>query len=150
MIMLLIIGAYILMKFLAVSQLTTAMSTFIGGLDVPNMVIFAGIVLLYIVLGMFLDIISAVILTIPVIFPMAMALGFDPVWYGIVVVILVEMGLVTPPVGMDAYLLAGAIDIPVTKVFRSIMPFLAAEVLCIVLLAAFPNIVLWLPSTMQQ
>jgi TRAP-type C4-dicarboxylate transport system permease large subunit len=125
------------------------MSSFIGGLDVPNVVIFAGVVILYIILGMFLDIISAVILTIPVIFPMVMALGFDPIWYGIVTVILVEMGLVTPPVGMDAFLLAGAIDIPVTKIFKSVMPFLAAELVCIVLLVAVPQIVLWLPGTMQ-
>ena len=148
LVMLLIIGAYILMKFLAVSQLTTLMSTFIAGLAVPNVVIFAGIVVLYIVLGMFLDIISAVILTIPVIFPMVMALGFDPVWYGVVVVVLVEMGLVTPPVGMDAFMLSGAIDVPVTKIFRSVIPFLLAEVVCIALLVAFPQIVLWLPGTM--
>jgi len=148
LVMLLIIGAYILMKFLAVSQLTTLMSTFIAGLAVPNVVIFAGIVVLYIILGMFLDIISAVILTIPVIFPMVMALGFDPVWYGVVVVVLVEMGLVTPPVGMDAFMLSGAIDVPVTKIFRSVIPFLLAEVVCIALLVAFPQIVLWLPGTM--
>jgi len=148
LVMLLIIGAYILMKFLAVSQLTTLMSTFIAGLAVPNVVIFAGIVVLYIILGMFLDIISAVILTIPVIFPMVMALGFDPVWYGVVVVVLVEMGLVTPPVGMDAFMLSGAIDVPVSKIFRSVIPFLLAEVVCIALLVAFPQIVLWLPGTM--
>jgi len=148
LVMLLIIGAYILMKFLAVSQLTTLMSTFIAGLAVPNVVVFAGIVVLYIILGMFLDIISAVILTIPVIFPMVMALGFDPVWYGVVVVVLVEMGLVTPPVGMDAFMLSGAIDVPVTKIFRSVIPFLLAEVVCIALLVAFPQIVLWLPGTM--
>jgi len=148
LVMLLIIGAYILMKFLAVSQLTTLMSTFISDLAVPNMVIFAGIVILYIILGMFLDIISAVILTIPVIFPMVMALGFDPIWYGVMVVILVEMGLVTPPVGMDAFMLSGAISIPVSKIFKSVIPFLAAEVVCIILLAAFPQIALWLPGTM--
>jgi C4-dicarboxylate transporter DctM subunit len=149
MIMLLIIGAYILMKFLAVSQLTTAMSELVAGLAVSRMVIFAGIVILYIILGMFLDIISAVILTTPVIFPLvAHTLGFDPIWFGIVVVILVEMGLVTPPVGMDAFMLAGAINIPVGKIFRSIVPFLIAEVVCIILLILFPQIALWLPGTM--
>ena len=148
LIMLLIIGAYILMKFLAVSQLTTVMSMFISELNVPSMVIFMGIVVLYIILGMFLDIISAVILTIPVIFPMVMALGFDPVWYGVAVVIMVEMGLVTPPVGMDAFLLSGAINVPVTKVFKSVLPFLIMALVCLALLAAFPQIALWLPGTM--
>jgi tripartite ATP-independent transporter DctM subunit len=148
LVMLLIIGAYILMKFLAVSRLTILMGTTVAGLDVPPMVIFAGIVLLYIILGMFLDIISAVILTIPVIYPLVIALGFDPIWYGVIVVILVEMGLVTPPVGMDAFVLSGAINIPVGNIFRSVLPFLIAMLVCIVLLAAFPQIALWLPGTM--
>lgn len=148
LVMLLIIGAYILMKFLAVSQLTTLMGTTVAGLDVPPMVIFAGIVVLYVILGMFLDIISAVILTIPVIFPLVISLGFDPIWFGVIVVVLVEMGLVTPPVGLDVFVLSGAIDIPVSKIFRSVLPFLLAMIICIVLLAAFPQIVLWLPGTM--
>jgi tripartite ATP-independent transporter DctM subunit len=148
MVMLLIIGAYILMKFLAVSQLTIFMGTTVAGLDVPTGVIFIGIVLLYIILGMFLDIISAVILTIPVIFPLVEGLGLDPIWFGVIVVILVEMGLVTPPVGLDAFVLAGAIDIPVSKVFWSVLPFLVAELVCIVFLYFFKDIALWLPGTM--
>jgi C4-dicarboxylate transporter DctM subunit len=149
MVMLLIIGAYILMKFLAVSQLTTAIGELVAGLAVSRMVIFAGVVVLYIILGMFLDIISAVILTTPVIFPLVVhTLGFNPIWFGAIVVILVEMGLVTPPVGMDAFMLAGAINVPVGKIFRSILPFLIAEVVCIVLLVLFPQIALWLPGTM--
>jgi tripartite ATP-independent transporter DctM subunit len=148
MVMLLIIGAYILMKFLAVSQLTIFMGETVAGLDVPTGVIFIGIVLLYIILGMFLDIISAVILTIPVIFPLIQGLGLDPIWFGVIVVILVEMGLVTPPVGMDAFVLAGAIDIPVGTIFRSVLPFLIAMLVCIALLYFIPDIALWLPSTM--
>ncbi len=150
MIMLLIIGAYILMKFLAVSQLTTAMGELIAGLEVSRYLILLGVVVLYIILGMFLDIISAVILSIPVIFPLVVhTLGFDPIWFGIIVVILVEMGLVTPPVGMDAFLLSGAINVKVGKIFRSIVPFLIAEAICIAVLIALPQIALWLPGTMQ-
>jgi tripartite ATP-independent transporter DctM subunit len=149
MVMLLIIGAYILMKFLAVSQLTTAMGEFVAGLEVSRYLILLGVIVLYIILGMFLDIISAVILTTPVIFPLIVhTLGFNPIWFGTIVVILVEMGLVTPPVGMDAFLLAGAINVPVGKVFRSILPFLIAELVCIIILILFPEIALWLPSTM--
>jgi len=148
LVMLLIIGAYILMKFLAVSQLTNLLSEMIANSSVPNLVIFAMIVVLYIILGMFLDVISATILTIPIIFPLVMSLGFDPVWYGIISVILIEMGLVTPPVGMDVFMLSGAINIPVTKIFKSVVPFLIADVCCIVLLVIFPQIALWLPSTM--
>ena len=149
LVMLLIMGAYILMKFLAVSKLTILMGTTVAGLDVPPLVIFAGIVLLYIILGMFLDIISAVILTIPVIYPMVIALGFDPIWFGVIVMILVEMGLVTPPVGLDVFVLSGAIGVPLSTIFRGVAPFLVAMIICIVLLIAFPQIALFLPGTMR-
>jgi len=148
LVMFLIIGAYILMKFLAVSKLTILMGTTVAGLPVSPMVIFAGIVVLYIILGMFLDIISAVILTIPVVYPLILALGFDPIWFGVVITILIEMGLVTPPVGLDAFILSGAIDVPLSTIFRSVVPFLIAEIVCIVLLVIFPQIALFLPSTM--
>jgi len=148
MVFLLIIGAYILMKFLAVSKLPFVLSEHVAGLPLPRMVIFAGIVLLYIVLGMFLDIFSAVIITIPVIYPLILALGFDPIWFGVIVVIVCQMGLITPPVGLDVFVLSGAIDVPLFTIFRGVVPFLLAMIIGIILLAAFPQIALFLPSTM--
>lgn len=148
MVFLLIIGAYILMKFLAVSKLPFVLSEQVAGLPLPRMVIFAGIVLLYIILGMFLDIFSAVIITIPVIYPLILALGFDPIWFGVIVVIVCEMGLITPPVGLDVFVLSGAIDVPLFTIFRGVVPFLVAMIIGIILLAAFPQIALFLPSTM--
>ena len=145
---LLIIGAFILMKFLAISKLPFLLGDTIAGLPVPPMVIFAAIVLLYIILGMFLDIISAVILTIPIIYPLVLSLGFDPIWFGVIVVIVIEMGLVTPPVGLDVFILSGAVDVPLFTIFRGVLPFLVAMIICIVLLIAFPQIALWLPGTM--
>ena len=145
---LLIIGAFILMKFLAISKLPFLLGDTIAGLPVPTMVIFAAIVILYIILGMFLDIISAVILTIPIIYPLSLSLGFDPIWFGVVLVILIEMGLVTPPVGLDVFILSGAIDVPLFTIFRGVLPFLVAMIICIILLAAFPQIALFIPSTM--
>jgi tripartite ATP-independent transporter DctM subunit len=147
-IMLLIIGAYILMKFLAVSQLTLALGSVVTELAVPRMVIFAAIVVLYLILGMFLDIVSAVILTIPVLYPAVIALGFDPIWYGVMVVILIEIGLVSPPVGMDAFVLSGVTGIPLGTIFRGAVPFLIAMLVCIVILIVFPQIALFLPGTM--
>ncbi len=147
-IMLLIIGAYILMKFLAVSKLTLMLGTTVANLPVPPMAIFAAIAILYIILGMFLDIVSAVILTIPVLYPVVISLGFDPIWYGVMVVILIEMGLVTPPVGMDAFILSGVTGIPLSKIFRGAVPFLVAIIIGIIILAIFPQIALFLPSTM--
>jgi tripartite ATP-independent transporter DctM subunit len=145
---LLIIGAYILMKFLAVSRLPFMLSETVAGLPLPRMAIFAGIMLLYVILGMFLDIFSAVIITIPVIFPLIVALGFDPIWFGVVLVIVIEMGLVTPPVGLDVFILSGAIDVPLFTIFRGVLPFLLAMIVGIILLAVFPQIALFLPSTM--
>jgi tripartite ATP-independent transporter DctM subunit len=148
MIFLLIIGAFILMKFLAVTKLPFLLADTIAGLPVPTMVIFAAIVLLYLILGMFLDIVSAVILTIPVIYPLVLTLGFDPIWFGVVVVIVIEMGLVTPPVGMDVFILAGAIDTPLFTIFRGVVPFVIAMIIGIILIASFPQIALFLPNTM--
>jgi C4-dicarboxylate transporter DctM subunit len=147
-IMLLIIGAYLLMKFLAVSKLTILLGTTVANLPVPPMAIFAAIAILYIILGMFLDIVSAVILTIPVLYPVVLSVGFDPIWYGVMMVVLIEMGLVTPPVGMDAFILSGVTGIPLSTIFRGAVPFLVAVIICIIILAIFPQIALFLPNTM--
>lgn len=148
MVFLLIIGAYILMKFLAVSKLPFMLSETVAALPLPPMVIFAGILLLYVILGMFLDIFSAVIITIPVIYPLILTMGFDPIWFGVIMVIVIEMGLVTPPVGLDVFVLSGAIDVPLVVIFRGVVPFLLAMIVCIILLTIFPQIALFLPSTM--
>ena len=147
-IFLLIIGAYILMKFLAVSRLPFVLSETVAGLHLPRIIILAGILLLYVILGMFLDIFAAVIMTIPVIYPLILALGFDPIWFGVLVVVVIEMGLVTPPVGLDVFILSGAIDVPLFTIFRGVLPFLVAMIICIILLILFPQIALFLPSTM--
>jgi tripartite ATP-independent transporter DctM subunit len=148
MVMLLIIGAYILMKFVAVSKLPFALSELIGQLGLGRTLVFACVVVLYLILGMFLDIFSAVIVTIPVIFPMMMNLGFDPIWFGVIVVILCEIGLITPPVGMDVFQLSGATGVPTYTIFRGVWPFVWASLICILILLIFPQIALFLPGTM--
>jgi tripartite ATP-independent transporter DctM subunit len=148
MVFLMIIGAYILMKFLAISKLPMMLSETVAALPLHPMIIFAGIIVMYIFLGMFLDIFSAVIMTIPVIYPLVVNLGFDPLWFGVIVVIVCQMGLVTPPVGLDVFVLSGAINVPLNTIFRGVAPYLLAMVICIVLLVLFPQIVLFLPSTM--
>jgi C4-dicarboxylate transporter DctM subunit len=148
MVMLLIIGAYILMKFMAVSKLPFALSEFVAQLGLPTPAVFACIVLLYLILGMFLDIFSAVIVTIPVIYPLILSLGFDPIWFGVIVVIVCEIGLITPPVGMDVFQVSGATGVPTFTIFRGVWPFVLASLVCIVILTIFPQIALFLPSTM--
>ena len=148
MIMLLVVGAFILMKFLAVSRLPFLLAGTISGLNLPPFVIFGGIIVLYILLGMFLDIFSAIVLTIPVIFPLILNMGYDPIWFVVVMVLVMEMGLITPPVGLNVFALAGVTGIPIHTIFRGILPFLAAMIVCIVLITIFPQIALFLPGLM--
>ncbi len=149
MVMFIIAGAMILSKFLALSQLPIALAEYIGGLAVPRVVIFMGIVILYMLLGMFLEIFSSVILTIPVIFPLITALGYDPIWFGVVVVIMIEMGGVTPPIGMNVFILSAISGVSPRTIFAGIWPFVAAMLVCIALVTAFPQIALWIPSSMK-
>lgn len=148
MIMLLIAGAFIMMKFLALSKLPIALAETISGLTLPPFAIFAGIIVLYILLGMFLEIFGAIVLTIPVIFPLTVKLGFDPIWFGVVIVLVIEMGLITPPVGLNVFALSGVTGIPLDIIFRGVLPFVGAMIICVILLAFFPQIALFLPSLM--
>ena len=148
MIFLIIIGAFIFMKFLGISKLPFALVEIIEKLQVSKYVIFAGIILLYIILGMFLEVYSAVTFTIPIIYPVVVALGFDPIWFGVIFVLVIEMGLITPPVGMNAFILGGMTGIPLQTIFRGIVPFFLAMLVCIFLLTIFPEIALFLTRTM--
>jgi tripartite ATP-independent transporter DctM subunit len=148
MIFLVVVGAFIFMKFLGISKLPFALVQIIEQLQVSKYVIFAGIILLYVLLGMFLEIYSAVTFTIPIIYPVIVALGFDPIWFGVIIVLIIEMGLVTPPVGINVFILSGMTGIPLETIFRGIVPFFIAMIVCVFLLVIFPEIALFLPRTM--
>ena len=148
MIMLLVVGAFIMMKFLALSKLPFILAESISRLPLPPYAIFAGIIVLYILLGMFLEIFGAIVLTIPVIFPLVMKMGFDPIWFGVIIVLVIEMGLITPPVGLNVFALAGVTGVPLDRIFRGVLPFVGAIIICIILMALFPQIALFLPSLM--
>jgi len=148
MIVIIISGAFIFMKFMAVSRLPDLLAGFLGGLPFPPLVILILIVLLYIILGMFLDAPSAIVLTLPILFPVILSFGFDPIWYGVIMVRINEVGLITPPMGMNAFVLSGVTDTPLGIIFRGVVPFLVADFLHIALLIAFPGISLLLPSIM--
>jgi len=145
---LMIVGAYILMKFLAVSGLTTVLANLVREVGISKYGVLAAIIVLYLILGMFLDVISAVILTMSVIYPLIRSLGFDPIWFGVITVILIEIGLITPPVGLDTYQLSGVTGIPVGTIFRGAIPFLIAALIGVLLIILFPQIALFIPSTM--
>lgn len=148
MIVLLIVGAFTFIKLMAVSKLPFMLADFVIGLALPKYVVMTIIILIYIVLGMFCDIMAAIMLTIPVIFPVVVALGFDPLWYGVLIVIVAEMGLITPPIGMSVFMLSGITKTPISTIFRGVWPFVAIEIIFVAILTAFPQIALWLPSTM--
>lgn len=148
MIALLIIGAYILLKFLTLSRLPMILAEAISNTNLPSILVFAGIIILYIILGMFLDIFASITLTIPFVFPVVVSMGFDPIWFGVVIVLVMETGMITPPVGINVFVLSGATGVSTEEVFRGVMPFVVALILCIALLTAFPQIALFLPKNM--
>jgi C4-dicarboxylate transporter DctM subunit len=149
MILLLIIGAMIFMNFMAISKLPFALANVIKEVTVSKYVIFSAIVLIYIILGMFLDVMAAQILTLPIIFPSIVAMGFDPIWFGVIIVITQEMGLITPPFGMNVFILGGVSNVPISRIFRGVVPFVFAMIACLMIITFFPQIALFIPSMMK-
>ncbi len=150
MLFLIIMGAGIFGYFLAVTKIPYELAAFVGSLPVDRYAVFTVIIILYLILGCFLEGTAITILTIPIIFPVIKALGFNPVWFGIIFTITMEAGLITPPVGMNVFVLKGvAKDVPLYTIFAGIWPFLVAMVVCILLLVFFPQIVLILPGLMK-
>ncbi|MFC1820870.1 TRAP transporter large permease [Thermodesulfobacteriota bacterium] len=148
MIVLLIASAFVFMKFMAVSRLPDFIANYIAGLPFSPIVVLLLIILLYIVLGMFLDIFAAILLTLPILFPVILSLGFDPIWYGVLMVRVMEVGLITPPMGMNVFILAGVTDTPLGTIFRGVVPFVIADIFHIALLVMVPAISLFLPNVM--
>lgn len=150
MIFMVIWGVMIFVRFLAFTGLPAAVTESVLGLDVPRWVILMGVIVMYLLLGMILDGLGMMLLTLPVVFPAMMGLGYDPVWFGILLIKLIEVGVVTPPVGLNCYVVNGIRpDIPLEKIFRGVTPFLVGEIFIIAVIIAFPDFILWLPNMMQ-
>ncbi len=150
MVFLILIGADILSNFLAVSRLPFDLSNYVAALPVSRYIILAVIMVFYLFLGAIMSAMAMIVITVPVFFPVVVALGFDPIWFGIIIVRLVEMGQITPPVGMNVYVMrAVAKDIPMYTIFKGVIPFLIADVLHITLLITVPQTVLLLPNLMR-
>jgi C4-dicarboxylate transporter, DctM subunit len=151
MVLFLVAGASVFSYFLALSTIPMKVSIWIAGLAVSKYVILIILILIYLLLGCFLDAISMMILTLPVIFPVALNLGFDPIWFGVVCVLMMGAGLITPPVGLCVYTVASiAKDAPLEEVFKGALPFLAAILFVTFLITLFPQIALFLPSMMGR
>ena len=151
MIFTVLIGAILFNNFLILASVPNLVSDWISGLPLGKTAILLVIVLMYFVLGCLLDSLAMILLTIPIVFPIVKALGYDPVWFGIIIVMVVELGLITPPIGMNVFVIKGmAKDVPLETIFRGVTPFIIAQIILIFVLIAFPDIALWLPSTMAQ
>jgi len=147
MVMVIVSGAIVFGHFIAIAKIPLVLSNWVGGLPLPNMAIMGIIILMYLLGGCFMDALALITLTIPIIFPLVMSLGFDPIWFGVIIVLVTEMGVITPPVGVNVYVIKGiAEDVPLETIFKGIMPFLIAIVVAVVILLAFPQIATFLPS----
>ncbi|MDA9207279.1 TRAP transporter large permease [Octadecabacter sp.] len=147
MIFSLIWGVLIFVRFLGFSGIPGAFTEWVVGLDVAPMTIMICILLAYAVLGMFMDAIGMLLLTLPVVYPAVIALGFDPIWFGIIAVKMAEVCLITPPIGLNCFVVNGVRpDIPLGTVFRGVALFFIADVITIAALLMFPEIVTWLPN----
>lgn len=148
-IFLIIIGAAVFSYFLALTGIPTSLSEYMTGLPLPRGVILLLIIIGYMVLGCVMEVYSIMILTLPIIFPIIQALGFDPIWFGVMMVLVLEIGLITPPIGLNVFVLKGAApDVPVETIFKGIWPFFAMAILAMVIIAVFPQVALFIPSQM--
>jgi len=146
MIFFILVGAMMFGYFLAVTRLPVFMADFIGNLTVNRYIILTFITILYIFLGCVMDSLAMILLTIPVIFPVATSLGFDAIWFGVMVVLLVEVGMITPPIGMNVFVIRGmAKDVSTLSIFRGIVHFVVVQLLLFVILTIWPEIVLIIP-----
>ena len=144
-------GVLVFVRFLGYAGLPEAFAQWVVSLPLPPLAIMIGILLFYAVLGMFMDAIGMLLLTLPVVYPAVIGLGYDPIWFGIIVVKMAEVCLITPPIGLNCFVVNGVRpDIPLSEVFRGIGPFFVADAVTIGVLIAFPDIVLWLPRTMNM
>lgn len=150
MILFTMIGAGIFSFFLTLVQVPQMIAGAVTESGIPPHLIVAVLLLLYIPLGMFLDAFSMMVITLPIVFPTVLGLGFDPIWFGILCVKMCEIGLITPPVGLNCFVIAGIDrDTPLPDVFRGALWFVAIEMVTVALIFAFPSIITWMPDTMM-
>jgi len=148
MIVLILVGASVFAQFIAITGLSFFFADWVSALPVNRYIILTAILLLYLVLGCVMDVIGMLVLTIPVIFPVIMKLGFDPIWFGVLVTVMIELSLITPPVGTNVIIIRRVSGLSMSQVFRGVGWFFLMECIVIVFLVMFPAISTWLPDLM--
>jgi C4-dicarboxylate transporter DctM subunit len=151
MVFLIVIGALYYSRFLAITQIPTKLSMIVTGLDAPRIYILLTIILIWFVLGMLIIPLGIYALSLPIIFPLIVKLGYDPIWFGVVVIKLSEIAQVTPPVGLNVFGLKGVAgaDTPISAIYKGIWPFVLCDLIVLMLLIMFPQISLWLPNLLM-
>ncbi|MGE0746378.1 MAG: TRAP transporter large permease [Rhodospirillales bacterium] len=151
LVFLILIGAHLFTPFLGVTRIPAELATLLAALELTPLGVLLLILATYIVLGMFLEGFSMLVLTLPIVFPIITSLGYDPIWFGVIMVVVLEMGLISPPVGVNVFVVKGiARDVPMGQIFAGILPFWIAMLACTAILIAFPGIALYLPNTMVR
>lgn len=149
MLYMIVIGAGIFSPFLAFTQIPQGLNDVLAGLGFGAAGTLIVILLAYVVLGMFMDALSMLVITIPIVYPVILTLGYDPIWFGVIAVIVIEMGMITPPVGINVFVVKGiAPGVPMSTIFRGVFPFWLAMFVALVLLIVFPQIALFIPNSM--
>jgi tripartite ATP-independent transporter DctM subunit len=150
MVMIVVAGATVFGHFLAITQIPGNLAARLAGLPLPARVVLAMIVTFNLLAGCFVDALALIMLTIPIFHPVVLKLGYHPIWFGVIVVIVTQMGVITPPVGVNVYVVSGMErDLPLQTVFRGALPFLAALIAAVALLLLFPGIATWLPGLVK-
>ena len=142
-----LIGASIFANFVNFTTLPQDLQTFVSHFNVHPMMVVVVICIIYVILGTAMEELSMILLTVPIFFPLIKHLGLDPVWFGVLIVCVVEIGMISPPVGMNIFVISSMLpDVPTSSIWKGVMPFLYADILRLALLIAFPSITLWLPQ----
>lgn len=148
MIFIILVGSILLSYYVAFSRIGNTIITAVESSGIPNIAILLLIILMYLVLGLFLDLFGSMMLTLPLVFPLIVSLGYDPLWFGIIVVLVLEIGLVTPPVGINLYITSNQSGVSIQKVLKGSMPFIGILLITVILLIIFPGLVMFLPEQM--
>ncbi|MFO7459498.1 MAG: TRAP transporter large permease [Desulfatiglandales bacterium] len=150
MVMVIVAGATMFGHFLAITRIPYALATWVSELPLPHGAIMAFIIFLYLAGGCFIDALALILLTIPIFYPVVIDMGYDPIWFGVIIVLVTQMGVITPPVGVNVYVVSGVVqDVPLEDIFKGALPFLFALILLSLLLIPFPQIALFLPGLMN-
>ncbi len=151
MVFLIVIGSSLFSSFLAVTGITQALQGLVAASSLPPIGVLLIILAIYIILGCLMESLGMILLTVPVFFPVLMQIGYDPIWFGVVLVIMVEFGLITPPVGMNLFVIRSvAPDVPLGRIIIGVLPFIVMMLVCVTFLIIFPEIVLWLPDRLYD